>query len=149
MITEKQRKLAQSAVNNPDFRFNNLYDLLHWRPWIEEAARKVLQGLEPGLYNIPHLKSMEDMKKPENIKKFEDGPAGFLTVLPKGVPSMGKNMGISFLFNIVVGIVIAYLASRKFLASFIYNFQCHARNRFADGTHSIFKLIGSKVCQPG
>ena len=42
MIAEKQKKLAQIAVDNPEYRFSNLYDLLHWRPWIEEAARKVL-----------------------------------------------------------------------------------------------------------
>jgi len=42
MITEKQKKLALTAANNPEYRFKNLYDLLHWRPWIEEAARKVL-----------------------------------------------------------------------------------------------------------
>jgi RNA-directed DNA polymerase len=42
MIAEKQKKLARTAVDNPEYRFSNLYDLLHWRPWIEEAARKVL-----------------------------------------------------------------------------------------------------------
>jgi RNA-directed DNA polymerase len=41
-MAEKQAKLAQTASNNPDHRFTHLYDLMHWRYWIEEAAAKVL-----------------------------------------------------------------------------------------------------------
>lgn len=42
MITEKQAKLAKQAVQNPEHRFTNLYQLLHWQVWIEEATRRVL-----------------------------------------------------------------------------------------------------------
>jgi len=41
-MAEKQAKLATTALNNPDYRFNDLYDLLHWRYWIEQSAAKVL-----------------------------------------------------------------------------------------------------------
>jgi group II intron reverse transcriptase/maturase len=41
-MAEKQAKLAQTAVDNPDHRFTGLYDLMHWRYWIEMAAAKVL-----------------------------------------------------------------------------------------------------------
>lgn len=80
----------------------------------EAAARKALkpQNLAPGQYNIPHLPSRDDFKKPEFLKRFEEGPVGFLTVLPKGMPAMGKNMGLSLLFNLLVGVFIAYIASR-------------------------------------
>lgn len=80
----------------------------------EDAARKALtpQNLEPSLYNIPHLSCREDIKKPEVIKLFEEGPIGFFTVLPKGVPAIGKNMALSFVFYLAVGLMVAYLASR-------------------------------------
>lgn len=41
-MAEKQAKLAQTAVDNPEHRFTGLYDLMHWRYWIEMAAAKVL-----------------------------------------------------------------------------------------------------------
>ncbi len=42
MITEKQAKLAKQAIQNPEYRFKNLYQLMHWQVWIEDAARRVL-----------------------------------------------------------------------------------------------------------
>ena len=80
----------------------------------EDAARKALtpQNLEPGQYNIPHVVSMAALKEPENVKKFEEGPAGFFFVAPKGLPTMGKKMLISFAHNLAVGVIVAYLASR-------------------------------------
>lgn len=82
----------------------------------EEAARTALKGLAPGQYNVPHLASRSDLKTPEGKKRFEDGPVGFLTVLPSRIPSMAKNMILSFIFYIVVGILVAYLASRSMAA---------------------------------
>jgi group II intron reverse transcriptase/maturase len=41
-MAEKQAKLAQTALGNPEHRFTNLYSLLHWEYWILEAANKVL-----------------------------------------------------------------------------------------------------------
>ncbi len=41
-MAEKQAKLARTALENPEYRFTNLYNLLHWEPWILEAAKKVL-----------------------------------------------------------------------------------------------------------
>ena len=42
MITEKQAKLAEQAIQNPEHRFKNLYQLMHWQVWIRDAARRVL-----------------------------------------------------------------------------------------------------------
>ena len=80
----------------------------------EEAARKVLQpqNLKPGQYDIPHIASRADVKKPEVLQKFKDGPVGFLTIVPKRLPSMGKGMILSFIYYLVIGILVAYVASR-------------------------------------
>jgi len=78
----------------------------------EEAAREALSGLQPGQYNIPHCASQAELKEPEMQKKFAEGPLAFVTVLPNGLPPMGKNMALSFVFNLVVGVAVAYLVSR-------------------------------------
>ncbi len=79
----------------------------------ETAARKALtpQDIPPGQYNIPNIASHDALKDPEVVKLFTDGPVGFLTVVPKGVPSMGKNMVQSLVFYLLVSGTIAYLAS--------------------------------------
>jgi hypothetical protein len=41
-MAQKQRTLACTALDNPSHRFTNLYSLMHWRPWIEGAAKRVL-----------------------------------------------------------------------------------------------------------
>jgi len=41
-IAQKQLALAHTALDNPHYRFTNLYSLMHWRLWIEEAANTVL-----------------------------------------------------------------------------------------------------------
>ncbi|MFC2137868.1 hypothetical protein ACFLTE_06810 [Bacteroidota bacterium] len=80
----------------------------------EEGARNALntKELAPGQYDIPHIPSRKDLKNPDVIKKFTDGPVGYFTVLKKGVPTMGKNMILSFIYYGIVGFIIAYLASR-------------------------------------
>ena len=41
-IAQKQRTLAVKATDDPAYRFDRLYDLLHWEPWIHHAASAVL-----------------------------------------------------------------------------------------------------------
>ena len=41
-MAQKQTALARTALDFPEHRFTNLYSLLHWRPWIEQAADAVL-----------------------------------------------------------------------------------------------------------
>ena len=80
----------------------------------EDAAREALtpQGLAPGLYNVPHIAAQGDLQNPEVVRKFEEGPVGFLTVLPRGVPAMGSKVVMSFVFYLFIGTVVAYMASR-------------------------------------
>ena len=80
----------------------------------EDAARQALgpQGFAPGFYNIPHIGAPSDLQDPEVIRKFEEGPVGFFTVLPPGVPTMGSKIILSVVFYFVISIVVAYLASR-------------------------------------
>ena len=81
----------------------------------EVAARNALkpQDIPPGQYNIPNIASHDALKDPEVVQLFTDGPVGFLTVVPKGVPAMGKNLVQSLVFYFLVSGTVAYLASRS------------------------------------
>ena len=75
----------------------------------EDAARDALKGLKPGLYNVPHVTARSDLQKPEVQKIFNDGPNGFLTILPNGIPTMGKSMILSFIFYLAVSFMVGYV----------------------------------------
>jgi hypothetical protein len=55
---------------------------------------------------------MTDTKKPEVQKKFAEGPVGFITILPNGMPAMGKNMALTFVFYLVISAIVAYVTGR-------------------------------------
>lgn len=78
----------------------------------EEGARAALANLSPGQYNIPHMEKRSDADTPEGKKKFEEGPNILMNVLPRGVPKMGKQLLVWFIYCIVTGIVVAYVTGR-------------------------------------
>ena len=79
----------------------------------EDSTLSVLgtQDMKPGFYNFPHCKGWDELKDETVRKKFEDGPIGFITVLPSGIPAMGKNMLMMISYFIVTGVFIAYVVS--------------------------------------
>ncbi len=80
----------------------------------EEAARAALgkQDLAPGQYGIPYVSDMKQMKDPAFVRKLEEGPVAFLTVLPKGQCKMWKNLVQWFVYSIALSVCVAYLAGR-------------------------------------
>lgn len=68
-------------------------------------------SIPPGDYGIPCAGSMQAMKDPAFQAKLKSGPVAFMTVLP-GVPSMGTNFALWFVYSIVIGIFAAYIAGR-------------------------------------
>lgn len=76
----------------------------------EEAMRTAVRslGLTPGRYLFPNCKNSKGMKDPELARKMEEGPMGVLNVWP--VPSMGKNMALTFLTFLIASAFIGYLA---------------------------------------
>jgi hypothetical protein len=81
----------------------------------EEAVGALLRGqsLAPGTYHFPHM-THKEMGTPAAIEKFTRGPVGFLTMMPTGAPSLGKFLGMWFVFCLVVGVFCAYLTGRAF-----------------------------------
>ena len=80
----------------------------------EDAARQALapQNLAPGLYDIPHIAAPSDLEDAEVVRKFEEGPVGFFTAVPTGVPTMGSKIMLSIVFYLVITVFVAYLAGR-------------------------------------
>ena len=74
------------------------------------VAGLAAQDLAPGQYTFPHVASQEAMKEERVRKAFEEGAAGFITILPRGIPNMGRSMALSAVFNVAVGVLVAYVA---------------------------------------
>ena len=75
-----------------------------------EALRKA--GVAPGDYLFPYAGSSAAMKDPVWIEKRKRGPAGVLTVLEGGMPSMAPYLAKWFVFCVVVGVFAAYITGR-------------------------------------
>jgi hypothetical protein len=77
---------------------------------LRDAVRPL--GIPPGDYMVPRAASREELRTPEFAAKMKAGPVMMLTVMPNGPWSMGRNLGLWFLYSIVVGILAAYVSGR-------------------------------------
>lgn len=77
----------------------------------EDALMDHLGDIEAGMYMFPHCGSPEEMKDPAMIEKRDKGPSGMLTIMPRGPLNMGATMFKSFLYNIIIAVLVAYVAS--------------------------------------
>lgn len=68
--------------------------------------------LPPGDYMIPRPSSREDLKSAAFAEKAAQGPNVIMTVLPKGMMSMTRNLIQWFVYLIAVTIFAAYVAGR-------------------------------------
>jgi hypothetical protein len=80
----------------------------------EEGLRAALRPLAipPGDYMVPRPSGREELKDPKFIEKINQGPNLVLTVLPNGPWSMGRNLGLWFVYLLVVSLFAAYVAGR-------------------------------------
>ena len=78
----------------------------------EEEVQAVLRkgAPAPGQYVVPHCGDMKAMRDEAVVKKFVDGPVGFLTVVKSGPPKMGGTLALWFLYNLLVAIVAGAIA---------------------------------------
>ena len=66
-------------------------------------------GIAGGSYMFPGCNTPEEMKSEAYTKKWEAGPCGIITVFSQ--VSMGKNLGLTFLYFLVVNFCLGYLAT--------------------------------------
>jgi len=114
----------------------------------EDKLRDAIRAanVPPGYYFYPHAKDLKESQTPEMMEKFKEGPVGILTTMPSGPPTMGKALGIWFVFCIVVSVFAAYIATRTLGAgtSYLAVFRLVATVAFmgyglAEPTNSIWK----------
>ena len=77
----------------------------------QAAIQQALQGLPAGLYVFPTPTDPAHRGKAEELARWAKGPSGFLSLVPAGPISMGRNLGLSLLTNLLVSALVAYLAA--------------------------------------
>ncbi len=110
MITEKQAKLAKQASQNPEYRFKNLYQLMHWQVWIEDAAKRVLarpgsstagvDGKTRDAFKKEYDRHIATIIKQLKDKSYEPQPVR-RTYIPKG-NGQKRPLGILTLYDRIV-----------------------------------------------
>jgi len=65
----------------------------------------------PALYTMPYCKDMKAMGEEFMQKKFNEGPVAMITIMPNGMPPMGKLLSQQILFFIFGSFLIGYLAT--------------------------------------
>ena len=74
----------------------------------QEAIRRL--GLVPGDYTVPNPRLPNGERDPDWVKRWEEGPAFVITVIPSGAMNMTKYMGRWFVFTLVVSAISALVA---------------------------------------
>ncbi len=116
----------------------------------EAKAMTGLGGTPPGNYMFPFC-TMEQMKDPAMIEKMKKGPTGVVSIWP-GQVNMGKNLAMTFLFYVVVGVFVSFVTwvaepalkdqMAVFSMAMTLAFMAHGLGPLA---HSIwFKTAGAK-----
>lgn len=75
---------------------------------VSDAIRK--GNPAPGLYCVPRVTDMALLKDPAVIARYEKGPVGLVTLMPSGVPNMGKLLGLWFGFCLLLSFAVGYVA---------------------------------------
>ena len=80
----------------------------------EDEVRACLKSSAnaPGMYFAPHMMDHKEMRKPENVQKFVEGPIALITIRPPGAPKMGPYLAQWFVLVLFVSVIAGYLASR-------------------------------------
>ena len=69
------------------------------------------QGVTPGAYMFPFPETMKEMSSPEMIEKMNRGPVGYMVVYPNGPFRLGKQLVQWFVYSLLIGLFVAYVAS--------------------------------------
>jgi hypothetical protein len=98
----------------------------------EEQIRTALRpfAIQPGDYMLPRPANNEEMKSPEFAEKVLQGPNILMTVLPNAAWSMGRNLGLWFVYCLLVSIFAAYVTVHAVPTGMPYGEMC----RFASTT---------------
>ena len=71
---------------------------------------------DPGAYMMPLAWTHADVRNPDIARKLSQGPGGFVTIVPSGMPTVGKKFGQIFVFFLVISVLVAYVTETAFAA---------------------------------
>lgn len=74
----------------------------------EDEVMAALAEIPAERYMFPFPDDMKQMNSPEFIDRCKRGPNGLVVKFP-GPTNMGQNLGLTFLFYLLVGIFVAYI----------------------------------------
>jgi hypothetical protein len=83
----------------------------------------------PGQYALPWARDPKMFEDPAMKERMDKGPRAYITVVPNGMPLMGPMMAKSLVYNLIVSLLVAYVA-------------WHALGAGADG-RSVFRIVGA------
>jgi len=69
-------------------------------------------SIPPGDYMMPCGTGPESMKDPAFLQRMKAGPVAVMTVMKSGPPTMGRSLGLWFIYLLVVSTFAAYVCSR-------------------------------------
>jgi hypothetical protein len=69
---------------------------------------------------VPRPQTRDELRTPEFTARVNEGPNMVVTVLPNGPWSMGRNLGLWFVYLVVVAVFAAYMTSRALPAGTHY-----------------------------
>jgi len=76
-----------------------------------DAVQAALRGLPPGQYLFPASADSRERMTAEWMQRWAAGPSGWITLAPQGPINMPRNLGLSFLVNLLVSVLTAYVAA--------------------------------------
>lgn len=88
----------------------------------EDDVSQVMRSanLEPALYTMPYCVDMKEMGEEAMQKKFAAGPVAMISVMPSGMPPMGKLLGQQIAFFLIGSLLLAHLLSFSLTAGASY-----------------------------
>jgi hypothetical protein len=79
-----------------------------------DAIQGALRDAGPGLYGFPMAPEPRQRMSPDWMKRWAEGPSGWITLVPRRPVSMARNLGLSLLLNLAISFCTAYVAWRAF-----------------------------------
>lgn len=110
--------LASSVIHMASPWHRNDYPRIPREDEVMAALRPL--AIPPGDYMVPRANTRAEMQAPEFAEKLRQGPVMVVTVIPSGPFSMGRSLGLWFLYLVAVAIFAACVATRSLAAGAEY-----------------------------
>lgn len=101
--------IASALIHMAIKYHNSDYQRLANEDEVMDAVKKGSPTL--GIHAFPFCIDMNEMKDREVQRRFKNGPVGLLTMLPNGLPNMGKLIGQQIGYFFVGCVLIGYCAT--------------------------------------